>query len=400
MKAKGEDGEARIERLLTRNVEDVIERPHLKAALRSGKKLRVKLGIDPTGAKIHIGRAVVLWKLREFQDLGHKVVLIIGDYTALIGDASDKLQKRPMLTAADIKKNLKTYLAQIGMIIDIKKAEVRYNSEWLSKLKFIETLRLTDLWSVQQMTERRNFKDRLERQEEIGLRELMYPLMQGYDSVAVKADVELGGTDQLFNVLAGRRVQEHYGQKPQDIMVTSMLLGTDGRKMSTSWGNVINIADAPEEQYGKVMASRDEMTIPYFRMATDATEDEILRYEAALQKGENPKHVKEALAKAIVIRYHGAKKAAAAAAQWENLFSKKEADLADIPPLKVSKDMALLDVVMASGIAKSKSDGRRLIEQGAVSIDDGVKKDALSTPLFRGGEVLKVGKKSFFRVEV
>ena len=270
----------KIEALLTRNVEQVIDRAHLAAALASGKKLRVKFGIDPTGTKIHIGRAVALWKLREFQDLGHKIVLIIGDYTALIGDPSDKLEKRPMLTAAAIRENLKGYLAQIGKIIDLKKTEIRYNSEWLSKLKFADTLDLTDLFSASQMIERRNFKERWEKEQEISLREFMYPLMQGYDSVAVKADVELGGTDQLFNLTAGRKIQQHYGQKPQDILMTGMLDGTDGRKMSTSWGNVINVTDAPAEQYGRVMSVRDDLIGQYFRLATDVPAAKIANCQA------------------------------------------------------------------------------------------------------------------------
>jgi tyrosyl-tRNA synthetase len=392
--------EQKIQELLTRGVEQVIDKKHLEAALRSGKKLRVKLGIDPTGKKIHIGRAIVLWKLRAFQELGHKVVLIIGDYTALIGDPSDKLEKRPMLTKAQIKDNLKGYLAQIGQIVDLKKAEVRYNSEWLGKLKFIDILSLTDLFSASQMIERRNFKERWEKEQEISLREFMYPLMQGYDSVAIKADIELGGTDQLFNVLAGRKVQEHFGQKPQDVMVTAMLEGTDGRKMSTSWGNVINISDAPEEQYGKIMAAHDEVIVQYLKLATDLSDEKITEYESILKRGANPKDVKQGLALAVVGRYHGPKAAAKAAESWEKMFSKKDLAGADLPELKVKKGMTVLDLVVASGAASSRSEARRLAEQGAVSLNGKVLKDWSAEIAFSGGEVLKIGKRHFFKAKV
>jgi len=316
--------EEKISALLSRNVEDVIDRKHLENALRSGKKLRVKLGIDPTGDKIHIGRAVALWKLREFQDLGHAAVLIVGDFTAQIGDPSDKLEKRPFLSKEEVKKNLEHYLDQIGKILDLKKAEVRYNSEWLAKLNLREISELAEIFTFQQIIERRNFRDRLEKHQEISYREGLYPLMQGYDSVVVKADVELGGTDQLFNLLAGRKIQEHYGEHAQDVMTTKMIVGLDGRKMSTSWGNVININDAPDEQFGKVMSLRDELIIPYFEAVTDAPLAEVASIKKELKKGANPKETKEKLACRIVERYHGAEEAAAAQEKFEKLFSKKE----------------------------------------------------------------------------
>lgn len=390
----------KIDALLNRNVEQVIEKDHLATMLRGGKKLRVKLGIDPTGKKIHIGRAIVLWKLREFQDLGHKVVLIIGDYTALIGDPSDKLEKRPMLTDAQIKENLKGYLAQIGMILNLRKVDVRYNSKWLKKLNFKDILELTDLFSASQIIERRNFKDRWDREEEISLRELMYPIMQGYDSVAVEADVELGGTDQLFNLLAGRKVQGHYGQKPQDILVTSMLDGTDGRKMSTSWGNVINISDEPDEQYGKVMAARDEVIMQYFKLATDLPLEKIAEHERALKGGANPKDVKQELAFAIVRRYRGEDAARKAAENWEKMFSKKDLADADIPELKIKNNLSVVDLIMLSGVVVSKGEARRLIEQGAVSVDGKIQKDWSAEINFSGGEIVKIGKRHFFKVKV
>jgi tyrosyl-tRNA synthetase len=389
--------EEKIAALLSRNVEDAIDRKHLEAALRSGKKLRVKHGIDPTGANIHIGRAVVLWKLREFQDLGHKIVLIIGDFTAQIGDPSDKLEKRPFLSKEQVKKNLEHYLDQIGTILDLKKVEVRYNSEWLTSLNFQEISQLADSFSVSQMVERRNFKERWEKHEEISLREFLYPLMQGYDSVAVKSDVELGGTDQLFNVLAGRKIQGRYGQEAQDVLITKMIVGLDGRKMSTSWGNVININDVPDEQFGKVMSLRDALIIPYFEAATDVPLAEIEAIKKQLAKGANPKEVKEKLAFRIVARYHGEKEALAAQEKFEKLFSKKETP-DNLPELKLQKGKTFaLDIVLAAGTVKSRSEARRLIEQGGFDIDGKAEKDPTAAIILKGGEILKIGKKRFFK---
>ncbi len=391
-----EKDKIKIQSLFVRNVEDAIDRKHLEVALASGKKLRVKFGIDPTGDKIHIGRAVALWKLREFQDLGHKVILIIGDFTAQIGDPSDKLEKRPFLSKEQVKKNLQNYLAQIGKILDLKKTEVRYNSDWLSKLNLREISELAEIFTFQQILERRNFHERLEKHQEISYREGLYPLMQGYDSVAVKADVEIGGTDQLFNLLAGRKIQEHYGEKPQDVLTTKMIVGLDGRKMSTSWGNVINIADEADEQFGKVMSLHDDLIVEYFEAATDATDEEIEVIKKDLTKGANPKNIKEKLACRLVERYHGKQKALEAQKKFEQLFSKKETP-DDVPELKVKKgEQSVLDILVAAGI-KSKSEARRLVEQGGFDIDGRPEKDPAAKIILKGGEILKVGKKRFFK---
>ena len=386
----------KVDVLLSRNVEDAIDRKHLEAALASGKKMRVKFGIDPTGDKIHIGRAVALWKLREFQDLGHTIVLIIGDFTAQIGDPSDKLEKRPFLSKEQVKKNLSNYLDQIGKILDLKKVEVRYNSEWLAALNLREISELAEIFTFQQILERRNFHERLEKHQEISYREGLYPLMQGYDSVAVKADVELGGTDQLFNLLAGRKIQEHYGEKPQDILVTKMIVGLDGRKMSTSWGNVINVGDSADEQFGKVMSLHDDLIVGYFEAATDASDEEIDLIIKELKKVANPKDSKEKLAVRVVERYHGSASAREAREKFEKLFSKREIP-DDIPELKVTKgEVTVLDIMLAAG-AKSKNEARRLIEQGGFDIDGETKKDPAAKIILNGGEVIKVGKKRFFK---
>lgn len=393
------NGGTLIDGLLSRNVEKVIDKKHLEEVLHSGKKLRVKLGIDPTGDNIHIGRAVVLWKLREFQDLGHKIVLIIGDFTAQIGDPSDKLEKRPFLSKEQVKKNLKNYLDQIGKILDLKKAEVRYNSEWLAKLDLREVSELAEIFTFQQILERRNFHDRLEKHQEISYREGLYPLMQGYDSVAVKADVELGGSDQLFNLLAGRKIQEHYGERPQDIVTTKMIVGLDGRKMSTSWGNVINIGDPADEQFGKVMSLHDDLIPEYFEVATDVSLEEVDSIKKELKKATNPKEMKEKLAFRIVKRYHGEKEAAKAQENFQKLFSKKEVP-DDIPELRLKKGkISTVEVLVATGIT-SKSEARRLIEQGGFDVDGKVEKDFKAILTLQGGEILKVGKRRFFKVKI
>ncbi len=315
---------AKIDEILGRSVEDIIVKEKLKEKLLSGKKLRIKFGIDPTGPSIHLGRSVPLWKLRAFQDLGHQVVIIVGDFTATIGDPSDKLEKRPMLDKKTIERNMKEYKKIIGKIIDIKKAEFVFNSSWLKKLTFAEICQLAESFSVQQMSARRNFKDRIEKGQDISLREFLYPLMQGYDSVAVKSDVEIGGFDQLFNLKAGRVIQKHYGQTEQDILTTGMLEGTDGRKMSTSWGNVILITDEPNDMFGKIMSVGDDLIIKYFSLATNTPEVEIIAIEENLKNGSNPRNAKILLGKKIVSMYYGDKTAEKAEENFINTFQKKE----------------------------------------------------------------------------
>lgn len=390
---------AQIDALLGRGVETIIDEKRLRARLMAGERLRVKFGIDPTGTKIHIGRAAAFWKLRQFQELGHQVVLIIGDFTAQIGDASDKLQKRPMLTSADIKKNLKNYLPQIGKIIDLKKAEVVYNAKWLSKLTFKKTVELAEIFTVQQMIERRNFNERLQSQTEISLRELLYPIMQGYDSVMVEADLEIGGSDQLFNLMAGRKIQEYHGQPAQDVMTLEMLYGTDGRKMSTSWGNVINVIDEPGEQYGKVMAMRDAQIGNYLLLATDLPMITVNKLEAALKKGTNPKLVKEQLAAALVTRYHGAAAAKKAAAEFTRVFANKEKPTA-AKPLRITQEMTIQQIVTLSQVTKSGAEAQRLIAQGAVQVDGKPVTDRFATPALKAGSIIKIGKKNFFEIRL
>ncbi|PIQ68728.1 MAG: tyrosine--tRNA ligase [Candidatus Taylorbacteria bacterium CG11_big_fil_rev_8_21_14_0_20_46_11] len=355
---------ARIEELLTRGVEDVFVKEELEKKLRSGKQLRVKLGIDPTGTTIHIGRATILWKLRAFQELGHKIVLIVGDFTAQIGDASDKLEKRPMLSAATVKENLKNYKKIIGKVIDVDRAEFVYNSSWLSKLGFAEVSELADIFTIQQMTERRNFKERMDKGEPVSFREFLYPLMQGYDSVAVKADIEIGGFDQLFNLKAGRVIQKYYGQPEQDIFTGQMLEGTDGRKMSTSWGNVINITDEPSDMFGKVMSLRDELIGKYFLLATRVPVPEITAIEEDMRQGGNPKNSKVKLAKEIVALYYGEEVAKKTEQNFEATFSQgKPQEFINVR--LTGKEVA--GALLVSKVIKSRTELRRLIGEGAIT---------------------------------
>ena len=389
----------KIREILERGTEDIIEKDHLEKSLKSGKQLRVKFGIDPTGPKIHLGRAVPLRKLKAFQDLGHQVVLIVGDCTAIIGDLSDKLSKRPMLTKEDVKRNMKSYKDQLGKILDMKKTELHYNSRWLDKLNFRETAELAESFSLQQMAHRRNFKERIDKGEDVSIRECLYPLMQGYDSVAVKADVEIGGFDQLFNLKAGRIIQKHYGQPEQDILTVKMIEGADGRKMSTSWGNVINIIDEPNDMFGKIMSMKDELILPYFWLCADIAKTDYDNFEKRLKQGDNPRNIKIELGKRIVELYHSKKEAEEAAQEFEKVFSKKEMP-SDMPEYRVSSDkIALIDLLVQTKLASSKGEARRLIAQGGVRIDQETAKDiAAVLPIPEKGVILQCGKRHFVKI--
>ena len=388
----------KIEEILTRGVEDIFIEKDLKEKLLSGKKLRIKLGIDPTSPYIHLGRAVTLRKLKAFQDLGHHIVFIIGDYTAKIGDPSDKLEKRPMLDDKQIKINLKKYLEQISLILDMKNIEIRYNSEWLKKMNFFEIGKLLECFTVQQMSKRRNFKERLDSGKDVFMIEFLYPALQGYDSVEVKADVEIGGFDQLFNLKAGRIVQKRYGQKEQDIMTLSMLEGTDGRKMSSSWGNIISVIDKPEEMFGKIMSLKDELITKYFLLTTDLSKNEIEKIDISLKNGENPMVFKKKLGFDIVSLYHNKKEAKQAQENWEKVFSKKEIPT-EIENIFTKKGTQLVDVFLEKKIVSSKSDFRRLVEEGAVTNLDTDKKVSTHNEVSENG-VYRIGKKRFCKITI
>jgi tyrosyl-tRNA synthetase len=391
--------EQKIEELLSRNVGEVVDKNHLRDALKSGKKLRVKLGIDPTSPDLHLGHAVVLSKLREFQDLGCTAVLLIGDFTAQIGDPSGRDKTRPPLIQSDVKENMKHYLKQAGKVLDIKKTEVVYNSSWLGKLTTVDMLKLLSKVSVQQVIEREDFDRRLSEGKSVQMHELIYPVLVAYDSVAMKADVEMGGDDQFFNFLMGRAVMEKFDMQPQDILTTRLLVGTDGeRKMSKSLGNYIGLNDEPSDMFGKVMSVRDDLIQKYFELATTMSADEIADIAKEFKNGTNPKTLKERLAFEIVKRYHGETAAQKAQENFEKVFSRHETP-DDLPVLKLkAKNMTALDMVVASGIMKSRSEARRLIEQGGFEFDEKIIKNPLEEVVIHGGEVMRVGKKSFFKI--
>jgi len=383
-----------IEEILTRGVEEIIDKDSLGKRLISGEKLRIKHGIDPTGPRMHIGRAISLWKLRGFQDLGHKIVLIVGDFTAQIGDASDKTAARRPLSLEEIKENMKDYVSQIGKILDMDKVELHYNSEWLDKLSARELIKLSMLFSAQQLIQRRNFKERWDQGKEIGLHELDYPLLQGYDSVSIKADLEIGGTDQLFNLLAGRKMQEVFGQKPQDIMTLKMLIGLDGRKMSTSWNNFIAITDEPREMYGKTMSLRDELIWDYFEMCTRLSMEEIEK----IRKETKPRDAKARLAKELTCLYHGKMEGEKAEKEFNRIFKERELPL-EIPDVKITKkSLTLIDLLLEAKMVSSKAEAKRLIGQKGVSIDEEIQDDGKKEIKIKKGMIVRIGKRNFTRI--
>jgi len=383
----------KINELLSRVIEEVIDKSQLEKKLKSGKQLRIKLGIDPTSPNIHIGRAVPLFKLRDFQELGHKIVLIIGDFTGVIGDTSDKDSERPMLTEKEVKQNLKSYIQQAEKVINIKKCEVHYNSEWLGKLDYHEIGRQANVFSLNEFISRENIKKRLDAGKHISLRELLYPLMQGYDSVAIKADVEIGGTDQRFNLLAGWELQRYYGQEPQDIITNPLIEGLDGRKMSSSWGNTINLFDSANEMFGKVMSLKDELIIKYFTLTTRVSIAEIEKYQKELTSG-NPRDYKIKLAFEIVRFYHSESDAKKAQEYFIKTFSKKETP-ETMPEIKPS-NYDIITAIVESGLSPTKSEARRVIEQKGVKLNEAVVDDIKQK--IQKGDVIQKGKRFFIRI--
>ena len=396
---KDKELEKQIDELLTRGVNEVIDKENLKKRLLNGEKLRIKLGIDPTSSNIHLGRAVSLLKLRDFQQLGHQIVLIIGDFTGVIGDTSDKESERPMLEQEAVNKNLETYLDQAGKLLDMSKVETHKNSEWLGKLTYNEISEQADIFSLAKFIARDNIKKRLDKGTRISLRELLYPLMQGYDSVMLKADLELGGTDQRFNLLAGREMQKKYKQHPQDVMMVNLIEGTDGRKMSSSWGNTINLMDDANSMFGKMMSMGDELIVKYFIHCTRVAMEEIVEIEKQMKEDAlNPRDAKLRLAGEITEIYHGEELARTAREYFINTFSKKEIPT-DILELIIEGEMKLTEVLVKSGNASSMGEARRKIEQGGVSIED----EKYLDPQFLvtkelDGKVLKIGKMGFVRI--
>lgn len=378
-------------------------RAKLEKSARTGAPLRVKLGADPTAPDIHLGHTVVIRKLRAFQELGHTVIFLIGDFTGLIGDPSGKSATRPQLTREEINANAETYKQQIFKLLDPEKTEIRFNSEWMDKLGAAGFIRLASHVTVKQILERDDFSKRLAGEKPIALHELLYPLTQAYDSVALEADVELGGTDQKFNLLMGRNLQREYSQEPQVAVITPLLEGTDGvQKMSKSLGNYIGINEAPQEMFGKVMSISDELMWRYYELLTDLRVEEIAALRAAAEQGErNPRDVKVELAKLIITDFHSAEDAPQAEEEFNRIFKRKEVpEEIETREVEAGVSWPLPQLLFKTGLAASVAEARRLIEQGGVRIE-GVRQTNTSI-VFKinlGEEsLLQVGKRRFLRV--
>jgi tyrosyl-tRNA synthetase len=386
-------------RLLTRGVEGLYAPEELERKLKSGRRLRIKLGMDPTAPDLHLGHTVVLRKLRQFQDLGHVAVLIIGDYTARVGDPTGRDATRPVLDETAIDANATTYLDQAGKVLDMSpdKLEVRRNSEWLSKLSFADVLRLTGQVTVQQMLHRENFKKRLDDQREIMVSEFMYPLMQAYDSVVIKADVELGGTDQTFNNLMGRQLMEKHGLEKQVVMVLPLLVGLDGAdKMSKTKGNYVGVTFDPNDMFGKIMSIPDALMPNYYELLTDLPEERISSLIDPKQM--HPREAKDVLAQVIVEEFYDRPAAHAASEAFKAQFAQHELP-PDVETKRVSASpIGIIALVREVGFAASNGDARRLIEQGAVSLGDEKVTDPQAQVTIDGEMVLKVGKRRVCKV--
>jgi tyrosyl-tRNA synthetase len=386
--------------LLTRGVDEIVVVKDLEKKLDSGKKLRVKHGVDPTTADLHLGYAVVYEKLRQFQELGHVVVFLIGDFTARFGDPTDQKESRTLRTKEETMKTGKNYIKQLGKILDIDKVEVRYNGEWGDKMSAEDLIHLVSKFTVARMLERDMFKKRIKEGKEIGYHEPIYPILQGYDSVMLESDVTVIGTDQKFNELQARPLQEGVGQAPQDLMMMPLLVGTDGkRKMSQSLGNYIGLTEPVNEQYGKIMSIPDELIMSYFVSVTRLSMKEIGDIEKELKGGMNPKEAKQRLAREIVKIYYSEKDALNAEKEFENIFKNKQKP-SDIPKIEIKEGNYLIpDLLVDLKMASSKSEARRLVEQGGVRIDSEVRNDWKEKVKVKKGALVQVGKKKFIEIK-
>ena len=389
--------------LIRRGVEEIIPEDGLISKLEnsreSGMPLIVKLGCDPSRPDLHIGHGVVLRKLRHFQDLGHQAVLVIGDFTAMIGDPSGRNKTRPQLTLEEASTNAKSYVDQSKVILDIDKLKILYNSEWLNLMNFYDVIKLASSTTVARMLERDDFTKRYEAEVPISLHEFLYPLAQGQDSVELNADIELGGTDQKFNLLVGRDLQKDAGQDPQCIITLPLLEGTDGvEKMSKSYGNDIGLLDKPEDIYGKILSIPDEMIEKWFILAADTDEETLDSIKSRLQDPSvNPMEIKRELARDVVALYYDGERVLEAEAHFNNVVVKKGIP-DDMPTYVLESERLVVNVIAESGILKSKSEARRMITQGAVQLD-GVLVDNIQAIVLPGAkQVLKVGKRRFLRI--
>jgi len=388
-----------LETLLHRGVVEIIVEEELRQRLAAGR-LRIKVGFDPSKPDLHLGHAAGLRKLRQFQEVGHEVVLVVGDWTAQIGDPSGRDESRTMLTPAEVQVNAQTYMDQFFLIVDKTRTEVRWQSEWYSKFTLGEVFNLTSRFTLADMMEHETFDRRWKENHPITLMELMYPLLQGYDSVAVRADVEGGGTDQKFNNLAGRQLQPAFGQRGQCVLLWPLLIGTDGRKMSKSFGNTVDLKDTPEEMYGKIMSMADTVLADYLVCLTDIPLNEIRDWLQQMQQGRlNPRDVKMRLAREIITQLHGDKAAREAEEGFVRVFQRRELP-EKIPAFVLTAPMPIVDLLVASGLAASKGEARRLVTQGGVQVRGERVTDANAPVPTEPGLVVQVGKRRFLRIVV
>ncbi len=393
--------------LLTRDAVDVVSREELLEKLKSGRPLRVKYGADPSAPDLHLGHSVPLWRLRRFQDLGHTIVFLIGDFTGRIGDPSGRSKTRPMLSEEQVKANAATYAAQVGRFLDISKCEIVYNSEWFSRMGAEGLLRVAARYTVARMLERDDFAKRMAAEQPIAVVEMLYPLVQAYDSVAVRADVEIGGTDQLFNFLVGRDIMRAFDMEPQVVMTWPLLVGLDGReKMSKSLGNYVGVTEPPGEMFGKLMSISDALLPQYMELLLGASREEVARAEQDMATGAvNPRDLKDRMARGVVALYHGEAAAEEAAEEFRRVFSQRELP-SEMPEVRVRAEEMTegrvwpVRLVVAAGFAASNSEARRLLRQGAVSINDQTLADEEASVEVKTGDVLRVGKRRFGRILV
>ena len=390
--------------LISRGTEEVIPlkdlRKKLEKSIKDNKPLTIKLGCDPSRPDLHIGHSVVLQKLRDFQDLGHQAVLVIGDFTAMIGDPSERNKTRPQLTLEEAKANAESYIEQSKVILDVKTLKVIFNSTWLNKMNFEDVIKMSSKYTVARMIERDDFTKRFESEIPISMHEFLYPLAQAMDSVEINADVELGGTDQKFNLLVGRDLQREYGQEPQSIITLPLLEGTDGiEKMSKSYDNYIAIDDSPEDMYGKIMSINDSMILKYYKLAVFADRDRIESVKLLLEdNSNNPRDIKRSLAKDLVARYYSEEKAKLAEAAFDQIFVKKD-NPDNMPSYNLSSEINLVDILLSEKLIASKGEGKRLINQNAVKVDGKVCDDINQTISPSNEDIIvKVGKRRFLRI--
>ena len=390
--------------LISRGTEEVIPltdlRKKLEKSISDNKPLTVKLGCDPSRPDLHIGHGVVLQKLRDFQDLGHQAVLVIGDFTAMIGDPSERNKTRPQLTLEEAKVNAKSYIEQSKVLLDVKRLKVIFNSTWLNKMNFEDVIKLSSKYTVARMIERDDFTKRFESETPISMHEFLYPLAQAMDSVEINADVELGGTDQKFNLLVGRDIQREYGQNPQSIITLPLLEGTDGvEKMSKSYDNYIALDDSPEDMYGKIMSINDSMILKYYKLAVFADRKKVNEVKSLLKDDtNNPRDIKRSLAKDLVKKYYSVKEAELAQSSFDQIFVKRD-NPENMQVRKIDSDVGLLELLTEEGLVASKGEGKRLLNQNAIKINGQVCNDINFVISSSEKEfVIKVGKRRFLKV--